>query len=36
MGFNPIAAQISPYGPTSTQFQATKPYTAGILGHHLE
>jgi len=36
MGFITIAAQISPFGPTSTQFQATKPHTAGILEHYLE
>ena len=36
MDFIPTAAQISPFAPTSTQFQATKPHTAGILGHYLE
>jgi hypothetical protein len=36
MGFIPTAAQISPFGLKSTQFQATKPHTAGILGHYRE
>jgi hypothetical protein len=36
VGFIHTAAQVSTFGPTSTQFLATKPHTAGILGHYLE
>lgn len=36
VGFIHTAAQVSPFRPTSTQFQATKPHTTGILGHYLE